>query len=78
VVVMTGDDVAEDEVRARENVVHEIGYFQDRYGRGRVCLLHEDGVNIPSNLSGVAYCSFPKGRESAPRPRLGQRRDHAR
>ena len=77
-VVMTGDDVAEDEVRARENVVHEIGYFQDRYGRGRVCLLHEDGVNIPSNLSGVAYCSFPKGRESAPRPRLGQRRDHAR
>lgn len=63
VVVMTGDDlVADDETRARENVVHEIGFFQGRYGRGRVCLLHEEGVNIPSNLSGVAYCSFPKAK----------------
>jgi hypothetical protein len=62
VVVMTGDDLAEDEIRARENVVHEIGFFQGRYGRRRVCLLHEEGVNIPSNLSGVVYCPFPKGK----------------
>jgi hypothetical protein len=66
VVIMTGDDLTDDEeVRARENVVHEIGFFQGRYGRRRVCLLHEEGVNIPSNLSGVAYCSFPKSKASA-------------
>jgi predicted nucleotide-binding protein len=66
VVVMTGDDITEDgETRARENVVHEIGFFQGRYGRSRVCLLHEQGVNIPSNLGGVVYCSFPKGKTSA-------------
>jgi predicted nucleotide-binding protein len=65
-VIMTGDDLTDDEeVRARENVVHEIGFFQGRYGRRRVCLLHEEGVNIPSNLSGVAYCSFPKSKASA-------------
>lgn len=66
VVVMTGNDITEDgETRARENVIHEIGFFQGRYGRGRVCLLHEEGVKIPSNLGGVVYCSFPKGKTSA-------------
>lgn len=62
VIVMTGDDVAnEDEARVRENVMHEIGFFQGRYGRNLVVLLHEDGVNIPTNLAGVAYVPFPKG-----------------
>jgi predicted nucleotide-binding protein len=59
---MTGDDVAnEDEARVRENVMHEIGFFQGRYGRNSVVLLHEEGVNIPSNLAGVAYIPFPEG-----------------
>jgi predicted nucleotide-binding protein len=40
---------------------HEIGFFQGTYGRGAVVLLHEEGVNIPPNLSGVAYVPFPKG-----------------
>lgn len=62
VIVMTGDNVAnEDESRVRENVMHEIGFFQGRYGRTGVILMHEDGVNIPANLSGVAYIPFPKG-----------------
>lgn len=62
IIVMTGDDVSkEDEARVRENVMHEIGFFQGRYGRNSVVLLHEDGVNIPSNLIGVAYIPFPKG-----------------
>lgn len=62
VIVMTGDDVAnEDQARVRENVMHEIGFFQGRYGRDSVVLLHEEGVNIPSNLAGVAYIPFPKG-----------------
>lgn len=62
VIVMTGDDVAnENEARVRENVMHEIGFFQGRYGRSFVVLLHEEGVNIPTNLAGVAYIPFPKG-----------------
>lgn len=62
VIVMTGDDVANEvEARVRENVMHEIGFFQGRYGRSFVVLLHEEGVNIPTNLSGVAYVPFPKG-----------------
>ena len=66
VIVMTGDDAdAEGRVRSRENVMHEIGYFQASYGRARVCLLHEEAVSIPTNLSGVVYVPFPKGTVSA-------------
>ena len=61
VIVMSGDDITkEEETRVRENVMHEIGFFQGRYGRKAVVLLHEEGVNIPTNLSGVAYIPFPK------------------
>ena len=61
VVIMTGEDFTTDEQsRARENVIHEIGYFQGKYGADRVCLLHEEGVNIPTNIQGVVYIPFPK------------------
>lgn len=61
VIVMTGDDTAnQDQARVRENVMHEIGYFQGRYGRDAVVLLHEEGVNIPTNLAGIAHVPFPK------------------
>ena len=66
VIVMTGDDLDSDgQARARENVIHEIGFFQGRYGLDRIVLLHEDGVNIPSNIHGVVYTPFPKGLVSA-------------
>lgn len=61
VIVMTGDDLAADgEIRARENVMHEIGFFQGKYGLSNVILLHEAGVNIPSNIHGLVYIGFPK------------------
>jgi predicted nucleotide-binding protein len=59
---MSGDDVdASGQPHARENVLHEIGYFQAKYGRRNVVLLYEDGVNIPSNLGGIVYAAYPKG-----------------
>jgi hypothetical protein len=61
VIVMTGDDVAGDEIRARENVMHEIGFFQGKYGLHNIALLHEAGVNIPTNIDGLAYIPFAKG-----------------
>lgn len=61
VIVMTGDDVAnENEIRTRENVMHEIGFFQGFYGLENVILLHESGVNIPSNIHGLVYIPFAK------------------
>ncbi len=61
VVVMTGDDQADSAApRVRENVMHEIGFFQGKFGLANVCLLHEEGVSIPSNIHGVVYIPFPK------------------
>jgi predicted nucleotide-binding protein len=66
VIVMTGDDTDVDgNARARENVLHEIGYFQAKFGLSAVCLLHEEGTNIPSNIHGLVYVPFPKGYVSA-------------
>jgi predicted nucleotide-binding protein len=66
VVVMTGDDdTGHEQPRARENVIHEIGYFQARYGLNRVALLYEEGTSIPSNIHGLVYIPFPKGLVSA-------------
>ena len=61
VIVMTGDDLIEDgELRSRENVMHEIGFFQGKLGLHNIVLLHEEGVNIPSNIHGLVYIGFPK------------------
>ena len=65
VVLLTGDDVgaprtAPEELkpRARQNVLLELGYFLGSLGRSHVCALREDGVEIPSDLSGVLYVPF--------------------
>jgi len=66
VIVMTGDDQDSDgNSRARENVMHEIGYFQGKFGLSAVCLLHEEGTSIPSNIHGLVYIPFPKRYVSA-------------
>ncbi len=62
VVVMTEEDMdAAGITRARENLIHEIGYFQGRYGTNGICLLHEEGTSIPSNIAGVVYAPFTRG-----------------
>jgi hypothetical protein len=66
VVLLTGDDVGEVKgtelaklrPRARQNVVFELGYFFAKLGRGRVCALYEDGVELPSDVSGVLYVAL--------------------
>ncbi|MDX8400004.1 MAG: nucleotide-binding protein [Gallionellaceae bacterium] len=45
-------------LRARQNVIHELGYCQSRYGRSNVLLLVEDGVEYPSNINGITYIKF--------------------
>jgi predicted nucleotide-binding protein len=61
VALLTGDDLgraksdSDDNTRARQNVVFEAGYFAGRLGRGNVVLLHESGVELPSDLAGVVY-----------------------
>ena len=44
--------------RARQNVIFELGYFIGRLGRNRVCALYSEGVEIPSDYSGVLFIKF--------------------
>ena len=66
VILLTPDDHGgpidspqeEQNPRARQNVVFELGYFIGRLGRNRVCALYAEGVEIPSDYSGVLYIPF--------------------
>jgi predicted nucleotide-binding protein len=63
VALMTGDDrggtvsapYKEQNPRARQNVILELGFFLGKLGRKRVCALYEQGVEIPSDYSGVVF-----------------------
>ena len=60
--VMTGEDEHSDGSKhARENVIHEAGLFQGRYGFERAIVLLEEGCEEFSNISGVGQIRFPKG-----------------
>jgi predicted nucleotide-binding protein len=62
VVLFTPDDVGypaeaanQLKPRARQNVVLELGFFMGALGRERVCVLYKNGVELPSDYSGVLY-----------------------
>lgn len=63
VVLLTGDDVggvkgadrATQQPRARQNVILELGWFCGEIGRKNVAVLYEEGVELPSDVDGLAY-----------------------
>ncbi len=61
VILLTPDDTCIDDgskkriLRARQNVIFELGYFIGKLGRQRVCALYKEGVEIPSDFQGVLY-----------------------
>jgi sugar/nucleoside kinase (ribokinase family) len=62
VCVLTAEDMSADGRRwARQNVVHEVGLFQGRYGFDRVLLLVEEGCEYLPNTTEPFTVMFPKG-----------------
>ncbi|GAA2222636.1 nucleotide-binding protein [Herbiconiux moechotypicola] len=62
VVVLTGEDEMPDgSRRARENVIHELGYCQGVLGIENVIVLLENGVSEPSNILGLTQIRFTRG-----------------
>ncbi len=61
VCLFTKDDIGkakagkETQFRARQNVVFETGYFYGKIGRDHTVIIYEDGVELPSDLQGIAY-----------------------
>jgi len=64
VVLLTGDDEGSarggvgTRVRARQNVIFELGYFVGALGRSRVAALYEEEVELPSDVNGMLYTSL--------------------
>ena len=69
VVLLTGDDIGgladakpeELRLRARQNVILELGFFVGRLGRKLVAALEEPGIERPSDVEGVIYIPFDAG-----------------
>lgn len=59
--LFTSDDIGKakknsvDKSRARQNVVLETGYFMGKLGRNHIVILADEGIEIPSDLSGIVY-----------------------
>jgi predicted nucleotide-binding protein len=67
-VILTADDIGyskakphEEENRARQNVILELGYFVGRLGRERTFAIVEKGVTLPSDIHGVVYIPLDNG-----------------
>jgi hypothetical protein len=64
IVLLTGDDegkalgAADFELRARQNVVFELGFFFGKLGRDRVAVLYDEGVRRPSDIDGLVYIAL--------------------
>ncbi len=67
VVVMTPDDLgkpndaSEAKLRARQNVVFELGFFIGALGPERVAAMVKGDIERPSDFDGVVYISLDKG-----------------
>ena len=48
-------DPAMHQLRARQNVILELGYFLGALGRRRVCALYGSGAELPGDMDGVLY-----------------------
>lgn len=66
VLVLTkADAMANGSWRARQNVIHEVGYFQGRLGWSNALIVCEEGVETLSNLDGTQRIDFPHENISA-------------
>ena len=60
--IMTGEDQQPDgSLRARDNVIHEVGLFQGKLGFEKAIILLEIGCEDFSNIHGITYIPFPTG-----------------
>lgn len=77
IVITAEDEMASGDIRARQNVVHEIGFFQGRVGLQNVLFLMEEGVQGFSNIDGIVYESFKKNHIKSTFERIRQEIEHA-
>ncbi|MCP4153354.1 MAG: nucleotide-binding protein [bacterium] len=59
VIVMSAEDeTSQGTLRARQNVIHEIGLFQGKYGFEKVFIFKQSGIEGFSNITGLQTVNF--------------------
>lgn len=63
VVLISGDDIAgkqgePQQLRARQNVILELGYFIGKLGRRNVCAIKRGEVELPSDIIGIIWKNY--------------------
>ena len=67
IVLLTSDDEGKAKasdnlnIRARQNVILELGFFMGKLGRSRVLPLYIEGVELPSDIQGLMYTLIDDG-----------------
>ena len=64
-VIDSGSD--EEKRRSRQNVIFELGFFYGVLGRlsGRILLLHDGPVELPSDIAGIVWIDITRGIDAA-------------
>ncbi|MEE7461044.1 hypothetical protein MFUR16E_06665 [Methylobacterium fujisawaense] len=65
IILTAEDEQADGKLRARMNVIHEVGLFQGRLGFTRAIVLLEEGCEEFSNIQGLGQIRFPKNNIAA-------------
>ena len=52
---MKEDETADGQVRARQNVIHELRIFRDKLASNKIAIIVEKGLEKPSNIDGIEY-----------------------
>ena len=72
-VLMTPDDLVkekestEDKRRSRQNVVFELGFFYEQFGRrsGKTIVLYKGSIELPSDIQGIVWIDISSGINAA-------------
>ena len=63
--------------RARQNVILELGMMIGTLGRGRVAVLHQGNVEMPSDIQGLVYITYERNHADSANLRLARELRHA-
>lgn len=61
IILLTADDKGKAkndkkyQLRARQNVIFEMGYFRAKLGKKNLCYMYEEEVELPSDIVGIGY-----------------------
>ncbi len=64
IILLTADDKGKPKndkrykLRARQNVIFEMGYFRAKLGKRNLCYMYEEEVELPSDINGIGYVAI--------------------